>query len=106
MLLFIWLLCSDIGGYTTVTGVVTRSKELLLRWAEYAVFTPIMRTHEGNKPEDNHQVYSDEDTMQKFGRLTNIYEDLYDVRLEAVQANTELGTVIFIYLFIYLEIFY
>ena len=38
---------SDIGGYTTskLFGV-TRSKELLLRWAEYSMFTPVMRTHE------------------------------------------------------------
>ena len=50
-----------------------------------------MRTHEGNQPEANHQVYSDEDTMRKFGRLTNIYKDLYDVRIEAVQANTNIG---------------
>ena len=90
---------SDIGGYTTALGIASRSKELLLRWAEYAVFTPIMRTHEGNEPEVNHQVYSDEDTMRKFGRLTNIYEDLYDVRVEAVQANTYIGIIIFIYPF-------
>lgn len=38
---------SDIGGYTTLPVILTRSKELLLRWAEYSVFTPLMRTHEG-----------------------------------------------------------
>ena len=36
---------------------LTRSKELFLRWAEYSVFTPMMRTHEGNRPEANHQFY-------------------------------------------------
>ena len=25
---------------------LVRTKELLLRWAEYSVFTPVMRTHE------------------------------------------------------------
>ena len=45
---------SDIGGYTgePMIGLI-RSKELFLRWAEYAAFTPLMRTHEvtwlGNK---------------------------------------------------------
>lgn len=39
---------SDIGGYTTLNGILTRSEELLLRWAEYSVFTPLMRTHEGS----------------------------------------------------------
>ena len=39
---------SDIGGYTgePLVGLI-RSKELLLRWTEYAAFTPVMRTHEG-----------------------------------------------------------
>jgi alpha-glucosidase len=27
-----------------------RSKELLIRWAEQAAFSPLMRTHEGNRP--------------------------------------------------------
>ena len=82
---------SDIGGYTTAYGIATRSKELLLRWAEYSVFTPVMRTHEGNLPDINHQVYSDDDTMKKFGRLTNIYNALYEVRIEAVRSNYEEG---------------
>ena len=42
------LVHSDIGGYTGAGLVLVRSKELLLRWAEYAAFTPIMRTHEVN----------------------------------------------------------
>ena len=47
---------SDIGGYTSfpqLSNVLQdppiRNKELLLRWAEYSVFTPLMRTHEGNR---------------------------------------------------------
>lgn len=51
---------SDIGGYTSIPQLgplgPVRDKELLLRWAEYSVFTPMMRTHEGNKPEENAQV--------------------------------------------------
>merc|ERR1711971_608283 len=68
---------SDIGGYTGsgLFGLV-RTKELLLRWAEYSVFSPIMRTHEGNEPESFHQFYSDEDTMLQFGRLTQIFTSL------------------------------
>ncbi|XP_071524463.1 sulfoquinovosidase-like [Panulirus ornatus] len=66
----------DIGGYTTQPPVLKRSKELLLRSAEYAVFTPVMRTHEGNKPTANHQFYSDEDTLTQFARLTQIHARL------------------------------
>ncbi len=48
---------SDVGGYTTIPQLgLVRTKELLLRWAEYSAFTPIMRTHEGNFPQVNHQV--------------------------------------------------
>ena len=53
---------SDIGGYTTVAWL-KRTKELLLRWTEMSCFTPIMRTHEGNRPADNWQFDSDDDTL-------------------------------------------
>lgn len=39
---------SDIGGYTTLFEM-KRSKELLLRWCDFSAFTPMMRTHEGNR---------------------------------------------------------
>ena len=44
-----------------------------MRWAEYSAFTPVMRTHEGNHPELNHQVYSDNATLAEFGRLTRMF---------------------------------
>lgn len=68
---------ADIGGYTTVTTPLKnyhRSKELLMRWAEFAAFTPIFRTHEGNQPDHNHQIYSDLETAQHFGRMARIYK--------------------------------
>ncbi|GFR60433.1 alpha-glucosidase [Elysia marginata] len=48
----------DIGGYTTAAefGLV-RTKELLLRSAEFAVFTSVFRTHEGNQISSNAQWY-------------------------------------------------
>ena len=76
---------SDIGGYTTLDGVLTRSEELLLRWAEYSAFTPLMRTHEGNKPDLNHQIFSSNETLIKFGRLTAIYSTLAPYHKEIVQ---------------------
>ena len=45
---------SDVGGYTTVSKM-TRSRELLLRWEELNVFSPLYRFHEGNQPERNVQ---------------------------------------------------
>lgn len=81
---------SDIGGYTTLHGM-KRSKELFQRWAEMAAFTPIMRTHEGNRPEDNHQFYSDEDTLAHLAKMTQIYTHLKPYIRDAVKLNTARG---------------
>jgi alpha-glucosidase len=68
---------SDIGGYTTIAWI-KRKKELLFRWCEQSVFTPIMRTHEGNRPDDNWQFNSDQETLDFFARMTGIYVHLKD----------------------------
>ena len=44
----------DIGGYTSLFDNC-RTKEVFLRWAEMAAFMPVMRTHEGNRPDTNFQ---------------------------------------------------
>ena len=66
---------SDIGGYTSLFGNV-RTPELLMRWAEMAAFTPVMRSHEGNRPSDNLQIDQDEDVLGHFARMTTIYVHL------------------------------
>ena len=81
---------SDIGGYTSLFGNC-RTKELFLRWAEMAAFTPVMRTHEGNRPDENFQYYRDEDAIRQFGRLTRIYRSLKPYLKEAVRENAERG---------------
>lgn len=82
----------DIGGYTTMPPLMVRSKELFLRAAEYAVFTPVMRTHEGNKPEANHQYYSDDDTLFQFARLTQIHSRLLPYTRSLIQELSTAGT--------------
>ncbi|AFM14479.1 glycoside hydrolase family 31 [Turneriella parva DSM 21527] len=70
---------SDIGGYTTINNPLKnyhRSRELLLRWAEMAVFTPFFRNHEGNRPEKNYQVYSDERITGEFAALGRLHQRL------------------------------
>jgi sulfoquinovosidase len=37
-----------------------------MRWTELAAFTTVFRTHEGNRPKVNHQIYSDEETLRHF----------------------------------------
>ena len=81
---------SDIGGYTSLFDN-TRTKELFLRWAEMAMFTPFMRTHEGNRPDTNFQYYDDEDTMDQLARLVDIYTMLAPYTKELVKENAQSG---------------
>ncbi|MBD8065890.1 alpha-glucosidase [Devosia sp. PTR5] len=66
---------SDIGGYTSLFGNV-RTPELLMRWAEMAAFTPVMRSHEGNRPAENLQIDQDPEVLSHFARMTAIYVHL------------------------------
>ncbi len=66
---------SDIGGYTSLFGNV-RTPELLMRWSEMAAFTPVMRTHEGNRPRENLQIDEDADVLAHFARMTRVYVHL------------------------------
>lgn len=81
---------SDIGGYTSLFDNI-RTKELFLRWAEMAVFTPMMRTHEGNRPDSNFQYYEDEDCMEQLKRLVDIYTMLAPYTKTLVAENAKRG---------------
>ncbi|MDO5604845.1 MAG: alpha-glucosidase [Paracoccus sp. (in: a-proteobacteria)] len=63
---------SDIGGYTSLFGNV-RTAELLMRWSEMAAFTPVMRSHEGNRPSENLQLDQDAAVLEHFARMTRIW---------------------------------
>jgi sulfoquinovosidase len=85
---------SDIGGYTAIDNPFLeyhRSKELLLRWIELSAFTTVYRTHEGNRPEVNHQIYSDEETLRHFDRFAKIYAAWKPYRMELVKEASETG---------------
>ena len=82
--------CSDAGGYTTLFGL-KRSEELLLRWLEFACFTPVMRTHEGNRPDDNVQLYSSEAIIAKAARLSKLHTALLPYMKECVRLNASDG---------------
>jgi len=63
---------SDIGGYTTIVWL-KRTQELFMRWAEQCVFSPILRSHEGNRPETNHQFYDDAETLAHLAKMTRLF---------------------------------
>ena len=47
-----------------------------MRWTEMAAFTPMMRTHEGNRPADNLQVDQSAEVLAHFARFTRIWVHL------------------------------
>lgn len=81
---------SDIGGYTSLHGNI-RTKELFERWLEMNVFTSYMRTHEGNRPDENFQFYQSEETLKLMARMTSIRVDLKPYIKELIKEGSELG---------------
>ena len=85
---------SEIGGYTAIDSPFLkyhRSKELLMRWTELAAFTVVFRTHEGNRPEVNHQIYSDGETLRHFSRFAEVYAAWEPYRKELVREAAASG---------------
>ena len=66
---------SDVGGYTSLFGNV-RTPELMLRWYELGAFSPVMRTHEGNRPDENLQIDSTPELMAAFVRWSQVHAAL------------------------------
>jgi alpha-glucosidase len=83
---------SDAGGYTTL-GWYKRSRELLARWSEANAFSPVLRTHEGNRPWENAQPWTDEQTVRDFVRATRLHAALapYLKHVSAEAQRTGLG---------------
>ncbi|WP_298633791.1 alpha-glucosidase [uncultured Umboniibacter sp.] len=73
---------SDIGGYTTIDhplAEVHRSPELLKRWLELNAFGLIFRSHEGNLPDVNAQIY-DEELLASTRAMTEVFSSLGSYR--------------------------
>ncbi len=66
---------SDCGGYTSVLGNI-RTAELMQRWCELAAFAPVMRSHEGNRPDDNLQYDSTPELLACFARWSRVHAHL------------------------------
>ena len=68
-----------------------RDKELLLRWSEMNIFSPIFRTHEGNRPQDNAQ-FNDEGVIDEFAENSRIFYELKNYRKDVEKEYQENGT--------------
>lgn len=80
----------DIGGYTSLFGN-TRTEELMLRYLEYSVFTPYMRTHEGNRPNENFQYDQSDNCMKQFAYFSNLRKMLLPYIKHVIEENTNTG---------------
>jgi alpha-glucosidase len=82
---------SDLGGYTSLYGNV-RTPELLMRWSELSAFTPVMRSHEGNRPDENLQLDGAPVVLAHFVAMTRVHAALapYVASLVAEAAHTGL----------------
>lgn len=90
---------SDIGGYTSVSilGIdaisYIRNYRLLHRWIEMSAFSdPFMRTHPGNLPLKDFQIWDDEATIQLFKNFTDIHVALADYKGQLVKEAATIGT--------------
>lgn len=79
---------TDAGGYTGLPQPIIgvhRDTELLQRWLEWSVWTPILRTHEGNRPGEFAQVY-DRAVADTFARHSAVFEVLAAYRQATLAA--------------------
>ena len=81
---------SDVGGYTTIQHMC-RSRELLLRWEEMNVFTPMYRSHEGNQPVKNVQFADDAGLLEHLARCTRQHAALKPLLQALVLENAQKG---------------
>lgn len=66
---------ADCGGYTSLHGIV-RTAELMHRWFDFCAFTPVLRTHEGNRPDDNLQIDTTPDLLEHFAMMSRLHAAL------------------------------
>ncbi len=61
------------------------------RWLEFSCFTPVIRSHEGNRPATNVQLYDTPDLLAFTARITRLHDALLPYLREAVNQNAAAG---------------
>ena len=90
---------SDVGGFSTFLHV-KRSPELMLRWAEMNAFTPVMRSHEGIRPDNNAQ-FDHDDVIGGYAKLSRVHAALKPYLQRLDRENHERGVPVMRPLFFY-----
>lgn len=81
---------SDAGGYTTIMHM-RRQEELLKRWEEMNVFSPLLRTHEGNQPVNNVQFDDNEELLKQMAKCSEVHAGLKDYLKACVEEQAQHG---------------
>ena len=72
-----------------------------MRWAEMNAFTPLFRSHEGNRPDDNIQFDSTPDVLAHYARMSRLHCALASYLKEADTLNSKYGIPVMRPLFFY-----
>ncbi|HBT40362.1 MAG: Glycoside hydrolase family 31 [Thermotoga sp. 50_1627] len=78
----------DTGGFTSLLWL-KRTPELFMRWTEIGAFSPIMRTHQTNRPFKNLQFDSHPDVLKHFARMSKIHWLLKDYLKQQLKKASE-----------------
>ena len=62
-----------------------------MRWLEFACFTPVMRSHEGNRPATNVQLYDTPELLAFTARMTKLHDALLPYLRQTAQQNEASG---------------
>ena len=83
---------TDAGGYFSFRWI-KRTKEALFRWSEANAFSPVLRTHEGNRPWAGAQPWQDEETLRHFAAMTRMHAALapYLIHVSSEAQRTGVG---------------
>lgn len=95
---------SDAGGYTSVCQAglgLCRSPELLMRWLEVNAWTSLLRSHEGNQPEAQAQIYSSPELTDFFDRQARIYTAWRFLRRQLFALASQEGAPVVRHLFLH-----
>ena len=78
-------------SFTNIPLLYKRSRELLMRWMELAAFTSVYRTHEGLRPTENAQFYTDAETYEHFATFAKVFKSLAFHRRELMREAAAYG---------------
>ncbi|MCB9621612.1 MAG: hypothetical protein H6724_19415, partial [Sandaracinus sp.] len=77
----------DVAGFSGGPS----EKELFQRWTELGAFTPIFRTHDGNKKMENWTWSSDAETIAHFRRFARVHDALAPLFRELADESQRTG---------------